>query len=92
MRSWKICRLALQQTPRRTADILFTLNRPSKESVAIFLGMYTVCTLQLSKAINFAPLIFIPRYFIYLALAGWAATFRGIDLRVMVPAGKGNYY
>lgn len=34
-------------------------------------GMYTVCTFQLSKAINFPPLLVIPRYFIYLALAGW---------------------
>lgn len=34
-------------------------------------GMYTVCTFQLSKAINFSPLMIIPRYFIYLALAGW---------------------
>ena len=40
------------------------------------LGMYTVCTFQLSKAIDFAPLIIIPRFFIYLALAAWlAATF-----------------
>lgn len=36
-------------------------------------GMYTVCTFQLSKAINFAPLMIVPRYFIYLALAGWLA-------------------
>lgn len=42
------------------------------------LGMYTVCTFQLSKAINFAPLLFIPRYFVYLALAAWAATFVGL--------------
>ena len=42
------------------------------------LGMYTVCTFQLSKAINFAPLLFIPRYFVYLALVAWAATFVGL--------------
>lgn len=35
------------------------------------LGMYTVCTFQLSKAIDFPPLLVIPRYFIYLAIAGW---------------------
>jgi tellurite resistance protein TehA-like permease len=34
-------------------------------------GMYTVCTIQLARAINFPPLLVIPRYFIYLALAGW---------------------
>jgi tellurite resistance protein TehA-like permease len=42
------------------------------------LGMYAVCTLQLSKAINFTPLLFIPRYFIYLALLAWTATFAGL--------------
>lgn len=40
-------------------------------------GMYTVCTFQLSKAINFAPLMIVPRYFIYLALAGWMAASLG---------------
>jgi len=34
-------------------------------------GMYTVCTFQLSKAVNFPPLLVVPRYFVYLALAGW---------------------
>lgn len=42
------------------------------------LGMYTVCTFQLSKAINFTPLLVIPRYFIYLALAGWLAASVGL--------------
>ena len=41
-------------------------------------GMYTVCTFQLSKAIAFPLLLVIPRYFIYLALAGWLATSVGL--------------
>lgn len=41
-------------------------------------GMYTVCTFQLSKAINFPPLMVVPRYFIYLALAGWLAALVGL--------------
>ncbi|HYK22512.1 MAG TPA: tellurite resistance/C4-dicarboxylate transporter family protein [Pyrinomonadaceae bacterium] len=41
-------------------------------------GMYTVCTFQLSKAINFPPLLVIPRYFIYLALAGWIVVTVGL--------------
>ena len=41
-------------------------------------GMYTVCTFQLANAINFPPLMIIPRYFIYLALAGWIATSLGL--------------
>jgi tellurite resistance protein TehA-like permease len=42
------------------------------------LGMYTVCTLQLSRAINFEPLLLIPKYFIYLALAAWLVIFVGL--------------
>ncbi len=42
------------------------------------LGMYTVCTFQLSNAISFAPLLIIPRYFIFLALAGWLAAATGL--------------
>ncbi|HEV8590005.1 MAG TPA: tellurite resistance/C4-dicarboxylate transporter family protein [Pyrinomonadaceae bacterium] len=42
------------------------------------LGMYTVCTFQLSKAINFPPLMAIPRYFIYVALVAWVAAFAGL--------------
>jgi tellurite resistance protein TehA-like permease len=42
------------------------------------LGMYTVCTLQLSKAISFEPLMFIPRYFVFVAIAAWLAVFIGL--------------
>jgi tellurite resistance protein TehA-like permease len=41
-------------------------------------GMYTVCTFQLSKAIDFPKLLVIPRVFIYLALIGWLAAFVGL--------------
>jgi len=41
-------------------------------------GMYTVCTFQLAHAIGFPQLLVIPRYFIYLALAGWIATLLGL--------------
>lgn len=42
------------------------------------LGMYTACTFQLSKAINFEPLMLIPRVFIYLALAAWLTASIGL--------------
>lgn len=42
------------------------------------LGMYTVCTLQLSKAIGFEPLVIIPRYFVFMAIAAWLAVFLGL--------------
>jgi hypothetical protein len=35
-------------------------------------------TLQLSKAIAFEPLLVIPRYFVFVALAAWLATFIGL--------------
>ena len=42
------------------------------------LGMYTVCTFQLSKALNLAFLMPIPRFFIFVALAAWLITFIGL--------------
>jgi tellurite resistance protein TehA-like permease len=47
------------------------------------LGMYTVCTLQLSKAINFEPLQFIPRCFVIIALTAWLVVFGGLIRRLM---------
>jgi len=42
------------------------------------LGMYTVCTFQLSRAIDFLPLLVIPNCFIYLAFAAWLAAAAGM--------------
>jgi tellurite resistance protein TehA-like permease len=42
------------------------------------LGMYTVCTLQLSRAIGFEPLVNIPRYFVFVAIAAWLIVFIGL--------------
>ena len=50
------------------------------------LGMYTVCTFQLAKAINFAPLLLIPRSFIYLAIVAWVAAFAGLSVSLVSKA------
>lgn len=47
----------------RTATKRFPLRYdPQYWGMVFALGMYTVCTFQLSKAIDFAPLVIIPRY------------------------------
>lgn len=42
------------------------------------LGMYTVSTFQLAKAIDVQFLLWVPRIFIYIALFSWAVTFLGL--------------
>jgi tellurite resistance protein TehA-like permease len=49
------------------------------------LGMYTVCTFQLSKALEFEALMIIPRYFIYLSFLGWAAASIGFARDLVSP-------
>ena len=54
------------------------------------LGMYTVCTFQLSNAIAFPPLLAIPRFFVYLALVGWLAVSVGLVGMLLKGARRAN--
>jgi len=51
---------------------------PQYWSMVFPLGMYTVCTFQLSKALDFPSLMLIPQIVVYVALVVWAIVFLGL--------------
>ncbi len=57
---------------------------PQYWSLVFPLGMYTVCTYQLARALDLSWLSAIPHYFIYIALAAWLITFVGLIQQLVV--------
>jgi tellurite resistance protein TehA-like permease len=56
---------------------------------AVFpLGMYTASTFEMAKAMDLDFLLFIPEYFIYIALIAWGVTFYGFIRNFIVQISK----
>lgn len=51
---------------------------PSYWGAVFPLGMYTMCTLEMAKALDLDFLLFIPRTFIFIAGLAWCLTFAGL--------------
>lgn len=57
---------------------------------AVFpLGMYTACTFRLAQVIDAPFLMFIPRAFVYVAIAAWAGTLLGLLRHLVTLASAG---
>jgi tellurite resistance protein TehA-like permease len=61
---------------------------PQFWGVVFPLGMYTVCTVRLSRAINLSFLMEIAECFVYFAIAAWLLTFAAMILALIKGAGS----
>jgi tellurite resistance protein TehA-like permease len=61
---------------------------PSYWGASFPLGMYTVCTLQMARALNLSFLLVIPRYFIFVAALVWCLVFAGLLRHLLIGAAR----
>jgi tellurite resistance protein TehA-like permease len=73
--SWWIPLLALLEVWRHFYKKVPFRYQPANWDTVFTIGMYTVCTFQLSKALHLPFLQILPQIFIYIALLVWLVTF-----------------
>jgi tellurite resistance protein TehA-like permease len=73
-------RHVIRRVPLRYSTALWGLVFP--------LGMYTVCTVRLSQAVDAPYLLAIPQVFVFVALGAWAVTLLGWASSVLRRAGE----
>jgi tellurite resistance protein TehA-like permease len=73
--SWWIPLLALLEVWRHFYKKIPFRYNPANWDTVFTIGMYTVCTFQLSKALQVPFLQILPQIFIYIALLVWLVTF-----------------
>jgi tellurite resistance protein TehA-like permease len=89
--SWWIPLLALLEAWRHFFKKVPFRYQPANWDTVFTIGMYTVCTFQLSKALQLPFLQVLPQIFIYIALLVWLVTFISMLLSwVVKDKQKGN--
>jgi tellurite resistance protein TehA-like permease len=76
--TWWIPLLVLLEVWRHVVHRVKLSYTPQYWSLVFPLGMYTTCTVHLSKVMGWDALLIIPNYFIYAALFAWGITVLGL--------------
>ena len=80
--TWWIPLLLILSVWRHGTKRVAIAYEPSYWRLVFPLGMYTVCTFQLARALGLDFLYAVPQYFVYFAIAAWTATFIGLVIQL----------